>query len=86
MGERQKGYQLDEDEQQKYSALPGVTIYTLGSAVSEALMPVFDWFLQETGCSQCAAEKTEKELMEALPEVVASFRINARLCKEHGNH
>ena len=84
MASEKKGYQLDEEEQMRLSALPGVTVYTLGSALAEAISPVYDWFLEQKGfCNICAREATEKEIAETLPEVFDALRRGEKLCEQH---
>lgn len=79
-----KGYQLDDEEQHRLSSMPGVTVYTLDSALTEAIFPVFDYFLKQTGCAKCAALATQREVMEALPEVMESYAAYLpKFCKDH---
>jgi hypothetical protein len=79
-----KGYQVDEEEQHRLSSMPGVTVYTLESALAEAISPVYDWFYKQKGCSECAAKATEKEVLEVLASVIAELGPgDQHLCKEH---
>jgi hypothetical protein len=79
-----KGYQLDEDEQMRLSSMPGVTVYTLGSALLEAMYPVYEYFLKQTGCTMCAALATEREVSEALPDLIETLKVNLlKFCKDH---
>ena len=79
-----KGYQLDDDEQARLSSLPGVTVYTLESALTEAIHPVFDYFLKQTGCAKCAALAAQREVMEALPVVIDGFAVDVpKFCDDH---
>ena len=73
-----KGYPLDDDEQERLSSLPGVTVYTLESALTEAIYPVFEYFLGESHCAKCSALAAEREVMEALLKVFEDLRLTCR--------
>ena len=84
MSSSAKGYQLDDDEQYRLSSLPGVTVYSLGGALAEAVLPVYEYFLKETGCARCAMEAVRREVDEALPDAIAGCpSAFPKLCKDH---
>jgi hypothetical protein len=79
-----KDYQVDDDVQERLSSLPGVTVYTLESALTEAIYPVFEYFLGETHCAKCAALALEREIMEALIKVFEGYAVDVpRFCEDH---
>ena len=79
-----KGYPLDDDEQERLSSLPGVTVYTLESALTEAIYPVFEYFLGESHCAKCSALAVEREVMEALLGSVRGFAVDVPpFCEDH---
>ena len=51
-----KGYEPEPDEQWRRSSA-GEDVYTLGSALAEAIQPVYDYFIKKTGCDECAANR-----------------------------
>jgi len=78
-----KGYQVDDDEQALLSSLPGVSVYSLEGALSEAINPVFEYFLEQTHCTKCAALALEREVIEALPKVIEVYAVAVpRFCED----
>ena len=71
-------------EQERLSNLPGVTVYTLESALTEEMYLVFEYFLRETNCEKMCGPRHGIRSMEVLPRVFEGLAVAVpRFCEDH---